>query len=64
MNINVIVLDNLGDLPLPAYATTQIFRGLRIAQMVISKFEQINRNLVEELTPTDCGASGFGSTGQ
>jgi dUTP pyrophosphatase len=39
----------------------EIVRGMRIAQMVISKFEKINLNLV---SPTDRGASGFGSTGQ
>src|SRR5882672_8927251 len=35
----------------------------RIAQMVISKFEQINWQLVEELETSERGAGGFGSTG-
>jgi dUTP pyrophosphatase len=53
-----VILINLGS------ENFKIFGGLRIVQMVISKFEQINWNLVEELTSTDRGASGFGSTGQ
>jgi dUTP pyrophosphatase len=42
----------------------EIVQGMRIEQMVISKFEKINLNLVQQLSPTDRGASGFGSTGQ
>jgi dUTP pyrophosphatase len=36
----------------------------RIAQMVIAKYEQISWSLVEELTDTQRGAGGFGSTGK
>jgi dUTP pyrophosphatase len=42
----------------------EIVRGMRIAQMVIAKFEKVKWNFVEELSPTVRGASGFGSTGQ
>ena len=43
---------------------TQIIEhGERVAQMVISKFEQINWEAVEELEETSRGAGGFGSTG-
>mgnify|MGYP001229615984 CR=1 FL=1 len=38
--------------------------GDRIAQMVIAKFEQISWDLVEELSETERGAGGFGSTGK
>lgn len=37
--------------------------GERIAQMVISKHEQIEWEEVTELTETDRGVGGFGSTG-
>lgn len=40
-----------------------ITRGMRIAQMVISPVSQIAWQLVENLTETDRGAGGFGSTG-
>jgi dUTP pyrophosphatase len=42
----------------------EIVRGMRIAQRVISNFEKNNLNLVQQLSPTERGASGFGSTGQ
>lgn len=38
--------------------------GDRIAQMVIAKYEQIQWNLVEDLSETKRGAGGFGSTGK
>ena len=38
--------------------------GERIAQMVIAKYEQANFELVDELSTTDRGAGGFGSTGK
>lgn len=38
--------------------------GERVAQMVIAKHEQADWNLVEELSDTDRGAGGFGSTGK
>lgn len=37
--------------------------GERIAQMVISKVEQVKWNEVEELDGTERGTGGFGSTG-
>jgi dUTP pyrophosphatase len=41
-----------------------IENGERVAQMVIAKHEQADWNLVEELSDTDRGAGGFGSTGK
>jgi dUTP diphosphatase len=41
-----------------------IENGERVAQMVIAKHEQAEWNLVEELSETDRGAGGFGSTGK
>ncbi len=38
-------------------------RGMRIAQLILSKFEQVNWNIVEELDETTRGVGGFGSTG-
>lgn len=38
--------------------------GDRIAQMVIAKYEQIQWELAEELSETERGAGGFGSTGK
>lgn len=38
--------------------------GERVAQMVIAKHEQAEWELVEELSETDRGAGGFGSTGK
>lgn len=40
-----------------------IERGMRIAQMVVKRFEQIGWDVVESLDDTDRGAGGFGSTG-
>lgn len=44
--------------------TFTIENGERIAQMVIAKHEQAEWNLVEELSNTERGAGGFGSTGK
>lgn len=38
-------------------------RGMRIAQMVIARYEQAQIEEVEDLTKTDRGTGGFGSTG-
>lgn len=38
--------------------------GERVAQLVIAKHEQAEWQLVEELTTTERGAGGFGSTGK
>ncbi len=43
--------------------TFVVQNGERIAQMIISKHERAEWNLVEELTETSRGAGGFGSTG-
>ena len=40
-----------------------ITRGMRIAQMVIAKYEQAKIKEVEDLDETVRGAGGFGSTG-
>jgi len=40
-----------------------IEKGMRIAQMIISEFSQVNWDLVEELDDTIRGSCGFGSTG-
>lgn len=40
-----------------------IERGMRIAQMIINQFSQVNWNLVDELDDTNRGSGGFGSTG-
>jgi dUTP pyrophosphatase len=37
--------------------------GSRIAQMVLAKYEQVEWEEVRELTDTDRGDGGFGSTG-
>jgi len=41
-----------------------IENGERVAQMVIAKHEQAEWMLVQELSVTDRGAGGFGSTGK
>lgn len=40
-----------------------IERGMRIAQMVIAKYETITWDEVSDLDETDRGSGGFGSTG-
>ena len=53
-----VILINLGGEPF----TVQ--RGMRIAQIVISRYETVNVELVEEFsTSTSRGDKGFGSTG-
>lgn len=41
----------------------KIERGMRIAQMVIAKYERVDFVEVNELSETQRGAGGFGSTG-
>jgi len=48
---------NLGEAPFT------ITRGLKIAQMVIARFETAALEEVQELPPSERGAGGFGSTG-
>ncbi len=52
-----VILINLSD------KNFVIHDGERICQMVISKHEQIQWKLVEELNQTDRGEGGFGHTG-
>ena len=56
-NIGVILV-NLSQDPFT------INNGERIAQLVISKYERVDWNEVEELSETDRGSGGFGSTGK
>ncbi|MGC8964350.1 MAG: dUTP diphosphatase [Brevinematia bacterium] len=53
----MVILINLGKEPFV------VTNGMRIAQMVISKFERVNLTVVEELSITSRGEGGFGSTG-
>lgn len=53
----IIPLINLGKEPFV------IKNGMRIAQMVIVRFERVEIKVVDELTPTQRGDGGFGSTG-
>ena len=52
-----IIMVNVSDVP------QIIENGERIAQMVISRYEQITWQLSTELESTDRGAGGFGHTG-
>lgn len=52
-----VILINFGD------KTFVIKRGMRIAQMVISKVEKIEWEVVKDLDNTDRGSGGFGHTG-
>ena len=55
--INVLLI-NHGDAPFP------IRRGERIAQMVIAPVVQAQLVVAEQLSATERGSGGFGSTGQ
>jgi dUTP pyrophosphatase len=52
-----VILVNLSNEPF------SIENGERIAQLVIAKHERAEWTVVEELTETERGAGGFGSTG-
>lgn len=52
-----VIIMNLSD------EVFEIAQGDRIAQAVLSKVDQINWKEVEELSSTDRGLGGFGSTG-
>ncbi len=52
-----VILINMSEEPFT------IERGMRIAQMVVAKYEHIEWNVVENLEETERGAGGFGSTG-
>ncbi len=53
-----VILINLGDV------TFEVERGERIAQMIVAPVTQANFVVSTELSQTDRGAGGFGSTGQ
>lgn len=53
-----VILINLSNAPVT------IEPGERIAQMVIAKYERIEWQLVEQLSESERGAGGFGSTGK
>lgn len=53
----VCILINQGDRPFT------VERGMRIAQMVIARFERGEFEIVESLSDSDRGSNGFGSTG-
>lgn len=52
-----VILVNLGQGPFT------ITRGMRIAQMVVARYETVSWSQVESLDDTARGAGGFGSTG-
>lgn len=52
-----VILINLGTEPF------HIKHGDRIAQMILTKYEKIDFQLVSELNDTDRGKNGFGHTG-
>lgn len=52
-----VSLTNIGDV------SFTIERGMRIAQMVIARYEKINWHVVDTLSATERGSGGFGSTG-
>ncbi|MEZ7883912.1 Deoxyuridine 5'-triphosphate nucleotidohydrolase [bioreactor metagenome] len=53
-----VIMVNLSDTPFV------LNPGERIAQMVIARYERIKWNLVDELTESERGEGGFGSTGK
>ena len=44
--------------------TFEIEHGMRIAQVIVAKYEQFPLEIVQELTETQRGSGGFGSTGR
>ncbi|HYC06264.1 MAG TPA: dUTP diphosphatase [Azospirillaceae bacterium] len=52
-----VILANLGDQPFT------VERGMRVAQMVVARYERVAWRAVESLDETARGAGGFGSTG-
>lgn len=53
-----VILVNLSNEPFTIEA------GERIAQMIVARYEQIEWEATEELSSTERGAGGFGSTGK
>ncbi|MCB1532562.1 MAG: dUTP diphosphatase [Alphaproteobacteria bacterium] len=52
-----VILINLGQ------ESVTIERGMRVAQMVIARHEQVEWEISEDLEESERGAGGFGSTG-
>jgi len=52
-----MILTNLTDTPFV------VKKGMRVAQMVINKYEVVELKEVEDLTSTERGTGGFGHTG-
>ncbi|MEE2905394.1 MAG: dUTP diphosphatase, partial [Gemmatimonadota bacterium] len=52
-----VIIQNLGREPVV------LDRGSRIAQLIFARFEEPDVVLSEQLSETDRGKSGFGSTG-
>lgn len=52
-----VILINLSDVPF------RVEKGMKIAQMVIAKFERAEVEAVGELSSSERGTGGFGSTG-
>jgi len=52
-----VILANLGQEPFT------VERGMRVAQMVIAKHATVEWEVAEELSETERGSGGFGSTG-
>lgn len=53
----MVGLKNTSDVPVV------ITQGMRVAQMIFSKFERVEWESVDKLSETKRGSSGFGSTG-
>ena len=53
----MVGLKNTSDIPVV------ITQGMRVAQMIFSKFERVEWESVDELSETKRGSGGFGSTG-
>lgn len=52
-----VILMNAGEEPFV------IQRGMRIAQLVLARYEQVDLKIVDQLEDTDRGIQGFGHTG-
>ena len=66
--VGVIDSDYTGELRVGMVNLSQeaytIQPGERIAQLVVARFERIEWEAADSLTPTDRGEGGFGSTGR
>lgn len=66
--VSVIDSDYRGSVGLPIHNDTNVEQVIkpyeRVAQMIILPAVKVELNLVDELTETDRGSNGFGSTGR